>query len=272
MWGWVASPAWAAEPLYVEEERADEVAAAVEALWPGDHLVVQLRPESVDAGFVWDGARLLRVADGRVTWGDAPDPETAVVLARAWSREAPVPEPPPAPPPEPARPPPTPLPPPPRRAPRALVTLGLLDVADRPYGLGGALGIGGRTDAYDVRGIASARAPFQAPVEPVVGLDAVIAVRLAASRRVRGGAIALGGAGAELRISPPTAVLAPAVQVGIGADGWIAPRFGVRTAVSVRQGYGGLVWLLSSELLFAVGSKDSARSAQPRSDERWEAP
>jgi hypothetical protein len=89
VWLCCGPTAEAAEPLYVEEERADEVAAAVEALWPGDHLVVQPRPESVDAGFVWDGAHLLRVADGRVTWGDAPDPETAVVLARAWSRAPP---------------------------------------------------------------------------------------------------------------------------------------------------------------------------------------
>ncbi len=262
MWLWCGPTAEAAEPLYVEEERADEVAAAVEALWPGDHLVVQPRPESVDAGFVWDGAHLLRVADGRVTWGDAPDPETAVVLARAWSRAPPPPPEAPPEPPEIARS----APPPPTRQRRSapLVTAGALDALGQAA-VGAVVGVGVVYPAVDLRVVVSATNQVTGSWSGPLTIDAISAWPIGFDRSgpgPRGGPLALVGGGLSA-VVPGVASASTDLVVGLGADAWGSPRVGARAAISYRVGQLGSATTAALEVMWAARPKDSTPTAQP---------
>jgi hypothetical protein len=252
----------AAEPLYVEPARIDEVAAVVAVLWPGDHLTVLVRPDAIDAGFVWDGVRLLRVADGRVTYGDAPDAETAVVLARAWSRpapEAPRPVLPPPPPPPPA--PPAEPPAPARDGWQWVATTGIRQpfVGWTPEAV--TFGVGAVEDHFDLRGVVGigvgpasgapvalaavtgALPPFDAGSFDVLG-----GWNLGADRRgerVHGGPVLIAGASAASRVDRTLgrdqsvelgneARVAFALLGGVAIDVWLGESVGVRTTLLAR--------------------------------------
>lgn len=264
MWTWGWWTASAAEPLYVEPGRTAETEAAVEALWPGDHLTVLARPESVEHGFVWDGARLMRVWEGRVTWGDAPDAPTAVVLARAWSRE-----PPPLPPApledlEPAQPPPTAPALAPPRASAAWQPIGTLG-AEVGLGGGGAVraGVGAGGRRFDARLVARFVADRSVD-EFGGGLDGLVTVpALGAVGGWRVGPLLTLGAGVG-RSVPADVVLAEAVGA-LGAEASAPRGLGARLTWTARVGLAGVSSAVAFEAVLRrpAGGSESAFALAP---------
>lgn len=85
------STAALAEPLWVDADQVDAVLAAVDALWPDAPIEVSARPEVLQGeGLLWVGGLLVWIHDGRAWTERAEDATTAVLLARSWSRSPPM--------------------------------------------------------------------------------------------------------------------------------------------------------------------------------------
>ncbi len=95
-------------PWWVDPADADELAAALAALWPDCPLEIVVGPVEPGVDGLWrDGAQLVLTRDGDTERRDAPaDPWTSVALVRSWLRAVDLPAAAPAPaappPPEPA--------------------------------------------------------------------------------------------------------------------------------------------------------------------------